>query len=68
MKMVKFIDGLAAVISIACFTPIVIPDGQLTPTLAGVPYTMWVGLLVSILLLALTALVSYLKMKENNGQ
>lgn len=64
----KFVDGLAVVITIACFTPLVIPNGQFAPTLAGVPYTMWVGFLASILLVSLTALVSFIKKKENNGQ
>jgi hypothetical protein len=68
MKMVKFIDVLAAAIAIACFTPLVIPIGQSTPSLAGIPYTMWVGFLASILLVGLTAVVALIKKKENDGQ
>lgn len=66
--MVKFVDVLAAVIAIACFTPLVIPIAQSTPSLLGVPYTMWVGFLASMLLVGLTAVIAVIKNKEKDGQ
>ena len=34
------------VISILVFTPLVIPKGVFTPELFGMPYTLWVGIVV----------------------
>jgi len=41
------------------FTPLVIPAEKADPYLLGMPYTMWVGLLVSFVLLALTIFGSW---------
>jgi hypothetical protein len=34
------------VISILIFTPLVIPKGVYTPELFGLPYTLWVGIVI----------------------
>ncbi|MCK5134239.1 MAG: hypothetical protein KAR19_00510 [Bacteroidales bacterium] len=34
------------IISILVFTPLVIPKGVYTPELFGMPYTLWVGMVV----------------------
>ncbi len=34
------------VISILVFTPLVIPKGVYTPELFGMPYTLWVGMVI----------------------
>ncbi len=48
-----------AVVTVIVFTPLVIPSGESEPFLFGMPYTMWMGLLVSFVLLALTVLGSF---------
>jgi multidrug efflux pump subunit AcrB len=44
----------AALLSLAAFTPLVIPAGTYEPMIAGVPYTLWVGILVTVALVFLT--------------
>ena len=34
------------VISVMIFTPLVIPKGVYTPELFGLPYTLWVGIVI----------------------
>jgi len=34
------------VLSILVFTPLVIPKGVYTPELFGMPYTLWVGMVI----------------------
>jgi len=34
------------VISVLIFTPLVIPKGIYTPELFGIPYTLWVGIVI----------------------
>ncbi len=50
MKCNKIIWGLTQItliiLSILVFTPLVIPKGVFTPELFGLPYTLWVGMLV----------------------
>jgi len=48
-----------AVVTVIIFTPLVIPSGQSEPFLFGMPYTMWMGLVVTFILLALTVLGSF---------
>lgn len=42
------------VLAILTFTPVVTPHGKATPEVMGMPYTMWVGLLWTILLVVIT--------------
>ncbi len=50
MKSKKIIWGLTqitlVILSVLVFTPLVIPEGIFTPELFGLPYTLWVGMLV----------------------
>jgi hypothetical protein len=46
--------ALAVILSALTFTPLVIPAGQFQPELSGVPYTLWVSILLTILLVLLT--------------
>jgi amino acid transporter len=45
---------IAIVLSVLTFTPVIIPYGQFRPLLFGMPYTLWSGLLLTILLVLLT--------------
>ena len=46
----------AVVLSILTFTPLVIPYKQHLPELFGLPYTLWVGMLISICFIVLILL------------
>ncbi len=45
----------AVALTIATFTPLVIPPGRAGPRLFGMPYALWVGLVVAGLFVGLTA-------------
>ncbi len=45
---------LAVLLSVATFTPLVIPPGKSAPFLFSFPYTLWTGFLVSVLFVLLT--------------
>ncbi len=49
-----FCKILFIVLSILTFTSIVIPEEQTNPTLFGLPRTLWIGILVSLLFILLT--------------
>ena len=42
------------VISALSFSPVVIPVGKFQPELLGMPYTLWMGIIASVLLVLLT--------------
>lgn len=63
----RILDGLAVAIFIASFSPLVIPQGESSPYLLGVPYTMWMGLLVSVLYVILAYIASTLNRENKNA-
>ncbi|MDN5211727.1 hypothetical protein QQ020_06685 [Fulvivirgaceae bacterium BMA12] len=44
----------ALMLVVITFTPLVMPAGTHGPALWGMPYTLWTGIIVSILLVLLT--------------
>ena len=42
------------VLTVITFTPVVTPVGQYKPELFGIPYTLWTGIIVAILIVGLT--------------
>lgn len=50
--------GSAFLLSALTFTPLVIPLGTHEPMVFGVPYTLWVGIVVAIALVGLTAIAT----------
>ena len=44
----------ALIVIIISFTPIVIPKGIHEPKLLSLPYSLWMGILMTVLLVALT--------------
>ncbi len=48
------LDLLAVLMLIASFTAIVIPMDRQAPELWGLPYTLWVGILMSLAFVAIT--------------
>jgi len=63
----KLLDFLAICTFIVSFTPLVIPKGQSQPFFIGIPYTMWMGFLVSIFFVLLTLLVSLTQKGEKDA-
>ncbi|MCD4710635.1 MAG: hypothetical protein K8R52_07300 [Bacteroidales bacterium] len=51
------------VISILVFTPLVIPKGVYEPELFGMPYTLWVGIVVYFSFLSLVLIGVYVHSK-----
>jgi hypothetical protein len=45
---------LAFILAIITFTPLVMPYGRHEPTLLNLPYTLWTGLIVAMILVFLT--------------
>ena len=43
--------AVVILLSILCFTPIVIPAGQYQPTLLGLPRSLWAGILIAFAIL-----------------
>ena len=59
------------VISILVFTPLVIPKGVYEPELFGLPYTLWVGIVVylsflSLILIGVSVHSKIFKEEEND--
>ena len=46
--------SLVAAVSLFTFTPYVLQQGVSSPDFAGVPYVLWVGILIYIAILLLT--------------
>jgi len=52
----KIIIALVILLSVLSFTPLVIPSGKNAPFLLGLPYTLWMGMLVAFIIVFLTFL------------
>ena len=44
----------AVLLMLSTFTTFVIPPGTFAPSISGMPYSLWLGILISILLVVLT--------------
>jgi len=62
--LLRVLDGLAILMFIASFSPLVTPELSTGPYLLGLPYTLWMGILVSILFVVLAYLVSLINKEE----
>jgi len=63
----RILDSLAIIVFIASFSPLVIPENESAPYLFGIPYTMWMGLLVSILYVIMAYMISILNKENKNA-
>lgn len=54
----KFCYTAVLTITILTYTPLVTPAHRFEPELWGIPYTLWVGLLITLALLFLTIIGS----------
>ncbi len=52
----KWLISVSVLLCIITFTPLVTPYGIYKPMLFGVPYTMWMGVIITVLLVLFTYL------------
>ncbi|WPP49503.1 hypothetical protein [Catalinimonas niigatensis] len=50
----RVLIACAIVLTVLTFTPLVIPHGVYRPELFGMPYTLWMTILITILYVVLT--------------
>jgi hypothetical protein len=50
----RICNAAAILLSVLSFTSLVIPQGVYKPLLWGIPYTLWTGILVTVVLVLLT--------------
>lgn len=67
-KLLRILDVLAILLVAVTFSPAVIPQSEANPYLLGIPYTMWMGFLVSVLFVLLAYLVSVVNNKDNKEE
>lgn len=61
------LTSLAAVaLIIITFTPIVIAPGKIDPKFLSMPYTLWVSILITILLVVLTYIGGRLHLRDED--
>ena len=59
-------------VTVAGFSPLVIPPNRFEPILAGIPLTLWAGVLVALAMILLTVVGAYVHpgrhLDESDGQ
>jgi hypothetical protein len=65
-KTIWVTDVVFILMTIASFTSILIPEGEINPKLAGIPYTVWVGVVYCILYVLLAYIASKFQKEETN--
>lgn len=50
------------------YTPLMIPAGKYKPMLLGIPYSLWMGFLVTVTLVVLTFIGSKVHPSNNNKE
>jgi len=53
-KIWKLLRVLFVITILLTFTPVITPRGKIHPELFGMPYTLWISILQSVLLVVLT--------------
>ena len=66
-KLLAIIDVLALLLFTATFSPFVTPSGKVDPYIMGVSYTMFMGLIVSVLFVVLAFLVSLVNKEKEHA-
>ena len=65
-KRLRVINILAVILTITVFTPLLVPKGVYTPMVLGLPYTLWLGVLFTVIFIILTwqAARAYAKLEQ----
>ena len=60
MKRIKrsLIVGVAVALVVITFTPLILSPGRIEPKLFSLPYTLWTGITITVILVLLTYLFS----------
>lgn len=66
--LIRLFDILAILSFVVTFSPLVIPHHEINPSFMHIPYTMWMGFVMSIFFVILTYLVSLTNKEENNAK
>ena len=66
--LIRLFDILAILSFIVTFSPLVIPHHEIKPSFMSIPYTMWMGFVMSIFFVILTYLVSLTNKEEDNAK
>lgn len=66
-KQIKILDLVALVVFMASFSPLVLPQHDTEPSIFNIPYTMWMGFLLSVLFVILAFLVSMVHKLQKNA-
>jgi len=59
-----FLVGIAILLVILTFTPVILNPGRIEPKLISLPYTLWSSILITIVLVLLSYLASRLHDKD----
>lgn len=58
--------AFAVALIIITFTPLVISPGRIEPKLLSMPFTLWMSILITILLVVLTYIGGKIHLKDND--
>ena len=58
--------AFAVALILVTFTPLVIAPGKIEPKLFSMPYTLWVSILITILLVVLTYIGGKIHLKDKD--
>lgn len=67
-KIWRICIAVVAVIVLITYTPAVIPSGTISPSFLGMPYSLWTGILLTILLVILTFIGSKVYPSQNEEE
>ncbi len=59
---------ISIILSIITFSPLVIPANKFRPVFAGMPYTLWTGIVMMILFIIITIVAALFHPGENNDR
>ena len=60
--------AVAVVLILLTFTPLVIAPGKIEPKLFSMPYTLWVSILITIILVILTFIGGLVHLKDSENE
>ena len=70
LKLWRWLIVLVCIIGLIEYSPLIIPAGKYEPALFGIPFSLWLGMIFTILVVLLTYLGSkiYLKVIEEGRE
>jgi len=66
-RLLLILDLVAIGLVIVTFSPLVIPSNESDPSWYGIPYTLWMSFLISVIFVVLAYLVSMVNKEEKNA-